>query len=53
MVFEIEGRSGVDISKLSAYGGEAEILFKPGTEFNIENVFSGSDGILRVKLVEK
>ena len=51
--FEIEGRSGVDISPLSAYGGEAEILFRPGTKFDIIDSHLDKNGILQVKLREK
>ena len=53
VVFEIDGNSGVDVSKLSAYGGEAEILFKPGTTFSISESSLDEQNILRVKLVEK
>ena len=53
VVFEINGNSGVDVSKLSAYGGEAEILFKPGTTFSISESSLDEQNILRVKLVEK
>ena len=51
--FEIEGSSGVDISPLSAYGGEAEILFRPGTKFEIIDSHLDKNGILQVKLKEK
>ena len=53
VVFEINGNSGVDVSKLSAYGGEAEILFKPGTTFSISESSLDEQNILRVKLAEK
>ena len=53
VVFEIDGNSGVDVSKLSAYGGEAEILFKPGTTFSISESSLDEQNILRVKLAEK
>jgi phage-related protein (TIGR01555 family) len=33
--FEVKGKTGRDISKLSHYPGEAEVLFKAGTRFKV------------------
>ena len=40
---EFEGRSGVDVSKLSYYDSESEVLIKPGTRFRVTKVVNESD----------
>lgn len=35
---QINGRSGVNISSFSKYGGEREVLFMPGTRFRVDEV---------------
>ncbi len=35
---KITGKSGVNVSSFSNYGGEREVLFMPGTRFRIDNV---------------
>ena len=34
----INGKSGVNISSFSQYGGEREVLFMPGTRFHVDSV---------------
>jgi hypothetical protein len=41
----IEGHTGVDVSPFSAARGEAEILFRGGTEFEVLENFVGPDGV--------
>jgi hypothetical protein len=40
----VEGRSGIQINALSEYATEAEVLFKPGTQFRVIKVIDGTVG---------
>lgn len=51
VTLEIEGRSGVDISRFSQYGHEAETLYRPGTSFDVVDKVL-RDGVWRVKIRE-
>lgn len=53
VMFEIEAKSGVFIDNISAYGGENEVLFRPGTEFKITSVNKDDSGAFFVKLQEQ
>ena len=35
---QINGKTGVNISSFSKYGGEREVLFMPGTRFRVDEV---------------
>ncbi|MDO5093439.1 MAG: ADP-ribosyltransferase [Propionibacteriaceae bacterium] len=50
-ILEVSGRNGVDVSRISQFGHEAETLFKPGTQFDIVETLM-EDGIMRMKLKE-
>ena len=55
IVFSIEGRSGRDISSLSGFERENEVLFAPGTRFKVlgREQVQGHDGPLTcIRLVE-
>ncbi len=54
VIFEIEGRTGVDVSPFSAYGtGEAEVLFKPGTPFTIGSMERDASGVWHATMREQ
>lgn len=40
----IDGKSGVLVNTLSEFPNEAEVLFKPGTQFSVTKVIDGSPG---------
>ena len=46
----IEGYDGVDVSQLSRYTSEAEILFPRGSEFEVVSRELGDDGVMRIVL---
>ena len=45
VTMEIRGKNGKDISKISATGHEQEVLFLPGSEFNVVGYIKGENGI--------
>lgn len=49
-VLSIEGYNGVDVSQLSRYTDEAEILFPRGSEFEVVSRELGDDGVMRIFL---
>ncbi|MGH8880081.1 MAG: putative T7SS-secreted protein, partial [Stackebrandtia sp.] len=48
----VDGHSGVNVQPFSAARGEAEILFKGGTEFDVLDNFVGEDGVRRLVVRE-
>lgn len=46
----IEGYDGVDVSQLSRYTSEAEILFPRGSQFEVVSRELGDDGVMRIVL---
>ena len=40
VLFEIQSKTGTDVSALSIFENESEILFKPGTVFEVRETFS-------------
>lgn len=49
-VLTVVGRDGVDVSQLSRYMDESEILFPRGTQFEIVVRELGPDGVLRITM---
>lgn len=49
-LLSIEGYDGVDVSPLSRYTDEAEILFPRGSEFEVVSRELGDDGVMRIFL---
>lgn len=49
-VLYVEGYDGVDVSALSRYTDEAEILFPRGSEFEVIDRELGDDGVMRIYL---
>lgn len=52
-VLTVEGTSGVDISQLSKYVDESEVLFPRGANFEIVARELGPDGIMRIVLRQR
>ena len=58
ILFEIHGKNGRDISKISEFNGifteqnQYEVLFDKGTKFLIPSPPVETDGIMQLKLVE-
>ena len=50
--FEIHSKSGRDIGSLSEHPNEAEVIFRPGTEFRIDSI-SVKNGVTYVTMTEK
>lgn len=48
---QINGRTGVNISSFSKYGGEREVLFMPGTRFRVDDVVQ-SNGRYTITVTE-
>jgi ADP-ribosyltransferase exoenzyme len=52
LYFDISGKSGKDISPYSKIGGEAEVLFPPGTTFHVDAIKVEADQTVWVLLTE-
>jgi hypothetical protein len=50
--FTLEGRSGVDVSAISAYRHEAEVLFQRGTKFDVMSKVRDTEGNWHISLIE-
>lgn len=48
----IDSVSGVEIDELSAYREEGEVLFVPGTRFEVKTVFKPAEGLTIISLSE-
>lgn len=52
VLFEIRGKSGVDIAKVSSSPLEEEIVFKGGTKFKMVEIKEGTEDLIRIVLEE-
>ena len=52
VTYEIKGYTGRDVTALSKYKSENEVLFRSGTRFKVTSAESKSDGRLHVKMEE-
>nr|WP_246318663.1 ADP-ribosyltransferase [Leifsonia psychrotolerans] len=48
----IEAQSGVDVSRISAYRPEAEVLFQRGTTFEVVSKYQDTNGVWQIALRE-
>ena len=59
VIFEIQGKNGRDISKISEFNGifttenQHEVLFDKGTKFFVSPDMKTENGILKIKLIEQ
>jgi hypothetical protein len=49
-LLSIEGYDGVDVSQISRYTNEAEILFPRGSSFEVVSRNVGADGLIHIVL---
>lgn len=49
-LLRVEGHNGVDVSQLSRYTDEAEILFPRGSQFEVVSRTLGADGVVEITL---
>ncbi len=55
MEYQIQSRTGRDLTGLTAHPAEGEILFQPGTQFRVEGVERATEGgraVMRVRMSE-